>query len=329
MTPSTSSGPFRTLCAISIAAIYLVILMGGIVRASGAGMGCPDWPRCFGQWVPPTEEAQLPANYHEIYAQRGYADTQFNPVKTWTEYVNRLVGASTGVLVLLTFLAARRYWRPDRPVFLLSLAALLLISFQGWLGSAVVASNLRPVMITVHMGVAFLIVFCMIQALSRAQSTDLQLDERLLPAKFKMVLTTALFMSLLQIIMGTQIRQAIDPLIAAQATDRHIWRESFPIIFYVHRSFSSLILLVNLWMAWNLFRRMPGSPLLRSLGVALGGLVMVAVLSGVTLDRLGFPAFVQPVHLLMANLIMGTQFYLFRLLSDGAAQRAIFAPGSR
>ena len=69
---------FRRLGMLTICAVYLVILAGGIVRASGAGMGCPDWPTCFGQWIPPTSEAQLPANYHEIYAQRGYENTQFN-----------------------------------------------------------------------------------------------------------------------------------------------------------------------------------------------------------------------------------------------------------
>ena len=55
--------------------------MGGIVRASGAGMGCPDWPTCFGQLIPPTSEAELPSNYHELYAV-GYANTDFNVVKT-------------------------------------------------------------------------------------------------------------------------------------------------------------------------------------------------------------------------------------------------------
>ena len=85
---------FRRIGILTIFAVYCVILMGGIVRASGAGMGCPDWPTCFGQWIPPTEESQLPANYHEIYAQRGYENTQFNPVKTWTEYTNRLVGVT-------------------------------------------------------------------------------------------------------------------------------------------------------------------------------------------------------------------------------------------
>ncbi len=93
---------FRRLGTLTIFAVYFVILVGGIVRASGSGMGCPDWPTCFGQWVPPTDESQLPANYHQIYAQRGYENTQFNPVKTWIEYTNRLVGVTIGFLILLT-----------------------------------------------------------------------------------------------------------------------------------------------------------------------------------------------------------------------------------
>ena len=110
---------FRRIGIITIFAVYVVILMGGIVRASGAGMGCPDWPTCFGQWIPPTEESQLPANYHEIYAERGYENTQFNPVKTWTEYTNRLVGVSIGFLIFLTAWSSRIYLKTDKTIFYL------------------------------------------------------------------------------------------------------------------------------------------------------------------------------------------------------------------
>jgi len=323
-----ASARFRRIGTLTLAAVYFVILAGGIVRASGAGMGCPDWPTCFGQWVPPTAESQLPGNYHSIYAERGYADTRFNPVKTWTEYVNRLIGVSTGLLVILTLFHSRHFLRSDRTVFWLSLSVFLLIGFQGWLGSAVVASNLRPAMITAHMVTAFLIVCLLIYAIARSQREKLAtIDARALPEKFKTVLWAAMAMTLLQIAMGTQIRESVDAIsLAFNHGDRHLWREDFPIIFYVHRSFSSIILFTNLWLAWKVMRHIERGNLLFRFGIAPAALVVVAILTGVSLDRLGFPAFVQPVHLLLANLIFGAQFFLFmiyRCAETGADDRGM------
>jgi len=88
---------FQKLALATTATTYLLILVGGLVRAAGAGLGCPDWPKCFGSWVPPTGADQLPP---------GFDPAQFNPALAWTEYLNRLLGVLVGCLIFATLVAA-------------------------------------------------------------------------------------------------------------------------------------------------------------------------------------------------------------------------------
>jgi len=304
---------FRRLGMITICAVYFVILVGGIVRASGAGMGCPDWPTCFGQWVPPTDVSQLPDNYQEIYAERGYKNTQFNPVKTWTEYTNRLVGVTIGIFIILTAWSSRIYLKGDKSIFYLCLSVLFLVCFQGWLGSAVVASNLKPFMITLHMLLALFIVALLIYAIAKSQKDYLSLiDSSQLPPKVTTVLIFAMFLTLIQIGMGTQVREAVD-FIAHEHKyiDREYWRDSFPVIFYIHRSFSAIVLFSNLWISWKIFQAVEKSNVLLRCSYLLMGVIVTAIIAGVTLDRLGVPPVSQPIHLLMANIIFGVQFFIY------------------
>ncbi len=317
---------FRRLGTLTIFAVYFVILVGGIVRASGSGMGCPDWPTCFGQLIPPTSEAELPENYHEIYSV-GYANTDFNVVKTWTEYLNRLTGVTIGFLIFLTLWASRVYLKTDKAVFYLSLSVFLLVGFQGWLGSVVVKTHLHPLMITAHMLLALFIVALLIYAIARSQNDSLrQIDISQLPSRFKTVLTVAMGLTLTQVAMGTQVREAVD-LIAVHHNyiDREYWRDSFPLIFYIHRSFSAIILFTNLWLAWKVYQSVSKNNLLLRLSYSLVGLIITAILAGVSLDRLGMPPIAQPIHLLMANLIFGVQFFIFICISYAAKKPAAIA----
>ena len=304
---------FRRIGTITIFAVYFLILVGAIVRASGAGMGCPDWPTCFGRWIPPTEESQLPNNYHEIYAELGYADTRFNPVKTWTEYVNRLVGATIGFLILLTLVFSIPFLKKDRSVFYLALTVFLLVGFQGWLGAAVVKSNLHPAMITAHMLLALAIVALLIYAISRSQRDLIQtIDTSQLTDGFRAVLLVAMGMTLLQVVMGTQVRESVDTIaVAFENSRRHLWRESFPITFYVHRTFSAVILFTNIWLVWQIMRGVRRTNILFRFAIALVTLIVVAIGTGITMDRFSMPAVVQPVHLLLATLIFGIQFFIY------------------
>ncbi len=328
---------FRFVGILTVVAVYVLILVGGVVRSTGSGMGCPDWPKCFGSWVPPTRLDQLPANYKEVYtAQRvaknqklasrleqlgfhqvagdifahptQYIETDFNAVKTWIEYLNRLIGALIGVFVFGTVLFALPYWRRDPPVFWLALASFLLTGVQGWLGSLVVSTNLLPIMVTVHMGLALVIVALLLYAVSRSQRAAEQVEDTVRPVPgLTLVLGVAVVLTFGQIVLGTQVREQID-LIAAASNylNRGDWVAQLGKTFKVHRSFSALLLALNLYLAYRLYA-LP-SRRLHHLATAIVVLIGSEILAGITLAYLEFPAFAQPVHLTLATVLFGAQF---------------------
>jgi cytochrome c oxidase assembly protein subunit 15 len=304
---------YRRMAWITIAAVYFLILVGATVRASGSGMGCPDWPTCFGSWVPPTSEAQLPVNYQEIYAELGYSDTRFNVVKTWTEYANRLLGVSIGFLIFLTAIYSWSCRAHDTRIFKASVAAFLMVGFQGWLGSKVVSSNLLPGMITIHMLVALAIVGTLLYAVAQARRGIMasqsvgNIDQR-----FGKWLYIVLGLTVLQVAMGTQVREMTDFIRESQGEElRSSWIDAMPWFFYVHRSFSAVVLFANLWIARLLVMSLGWQHTLSRLTLTMICVIGAAVFSGAALGHLGMPALVQPTHLLAASLLFGLQFLIW------------------
>ena len=304
---------FRRVAWITVAAVYFLILVGASVRASGVGMGCPDWPTCFGRWIPPTSEAQLPANYQEIYADLGYAETRFNVVKTWTEYMNRLVGVTIGLLIFATAIMAWHCREHDRWIFRASAAAFLMVGFQGWLGARVVASNLQPGMITLHMLMALAIVAALLFALAQARRGIMAAQPLTsVDPGFEKWLYIVLTLTLLQVAMGTQVREMTDMISRTQGEQlRSSWIEYMPWFFYVHRSFSAVVLFANLWLGWLLVKSVGWHHSLTRFTLAMIAVIGLAVVSGATLGHLGMPALVQPTHLLSASLLFGLQFLIW------------------
>ena len=180
---------------ISLVFVHLVILAGSVVRMTGSGMGCPDWPKCFGYTIPPTDIDQVTWKPDQTYAtgqmivfeeellvaqneftSKGSIDITnwkayekhdyaiFNPFHTWVEFINRLIGALTGlpvlILAFLTFLYARR--TKKWAIFALGFATLFMLGFEAWLGKLVVDGNLIPGSITIHMFGSILIVFLLL-----------------------------------------------------------------------------------------------------------------------------------------------------------------------
>jgi len=318
---------FTFFARTSLILVYLVIVAGALVRMTGSGMGCPDWPKCFGYYIPPTdikeltwaphrafEDGQVIIRDEKLWVAKGdfttgdtYDASQwrpytkhdyaiFNAAHTWTEYLNRLVGALAGVAVLL--MAVLSFWTRKGRIILLSWLTVVMMFFQAWLGARVVYSVLNPVKITLHMLVALLIVMVILYVIHLAKngaSGTFGYDP-----KFRTTLYFAIALSLVQIALGTQVRQAVD----AQGMEDFL--SDSGLTFYVHRSFSFLVLLTNGYLFYLNRVRNLGHSKIRWV-VAL---ILLEIVTGIAMYYFDFPFSSQTFHVVAAALLFGIQFFM-------------------
>ncbi|MCS4435084.1 COX15/CtaA family protein [Aquiflexum gelatinilyticum] len=332
---------FRRISLITVVAVYFLILVGGIVRSTGSGMGCPDWPKCFGSWVPPTSVDQLPSNYQEIYSKKrveknnkfatqleklGFqekayqikndrsilVEQEFNPVKTWIEYVNRLIGAIIGILVLFTVVKSVPLWSLKKSIPILSVFNLFLVLFQAWIGSIVVSTNLLPWMITLHMMLALVIVCILLyvhfQSYKLIYDTQVNTEK---PSQLFGILVIGFLLMLVQIVFGTQVREEMD-IVAFEFGNllRGEWVEHLGLVFLVHRSYSILLLVVHLIFFYKVYKYTLRHVSIFKWSQVLIFVILLEILTGVGMAYFGVPAFLQPIHLLLGTLIIGIQFVI-------------------
>src|SRR5688500_839552 len=217
--------------------VFLVIVAGAVVRMTQSGMGCPDWPKCFGRWIPPVNESQLPPDF-EKYLSKQDIDHSFNVYHTWIEYINRLLGALLGVFIFIHFIWSYiKFRNSQRQVVVLSLLLLLAVAFQGWLGKRVVDTNLAAVKITTHMLVALVIAALPVLIIYRLRRYG-QITDSVL----KNLINLELVFLLVQIALGTQVREQIDDISRSlQYEQRELWIGRLDDWFIIHRSFSWVI----------------------------------------------------------------------------------------
>lgn len=309
---------FRKLGIATIISIYLLVLAGGIVRSTGSGMGCPDWPKCFGMLVPPTDVSQLPINYQEIYAEKLHGEVEFNVTKTWIEYANRLLGALTGIIVFATFIASLfYYWKKDRVIVYLSFLGVILIGANGVLGKYVVDSFLKPGVVTMHMLLAILVIFVLLYAIARAWSEVIITENVENNKSITQLLIGILIISTSQILLGTQVREAIDRVIANPffGYNRETWIEQMGLTFYIHRSYSILILGLHIYLIWQLQKSTKQEGLISTFTKILILIVFIEIITGAIMAYFGVPAYLQPIHLTLSIISVGIQFVILLLLN--------------
>jgi len=344
MIKNKSHRGFKLLSLVTLIAVYFLILVGGIVRSTGSGMGCPDWPKCFGSWVPPTDVSQLPEDYKDYYANyrheknirfakylnwlgmedradRIVSDTSileeadFNVYKTWTEYVNRLVGAVIGLLIFATMIGSLTYWNEDKLVTIIAILNFIAVGFQGWIGSIVVSTNLMPWMITFHMILALLIVLLLIYLNFRIRKDELKATKGITNKKLVALSMACLGALGIQIVLGTQVREAID-VVAEELSFalRDTWVSKTGISFIIHRSFSIVLLLLHGGLLYLVMKNKHHSTLIRNLGKYVIFLLVIEIISGIVMAYFSIPPFVQPIHLLLSTVSFGVLYYLYLVI---------------
>ncbi len=326
---------FRKIAKISLVLVYLVIAAGAIVRMTGSGMGCPDWPKCFGYYIPPTEASQLAWQADHFYEKgqviivdeslrvakqdfntsETYAETHwepytkhayalFNPWHTWIEFINRLFGALAGLATVFLAVASFGYWKRKRTIPILSVLTVFAMGFQAWLGATVVYSVLEPAKITIHMVMALVIVAMLLFLIQETKESAQQLKFN--KTIYRLLLLAAII-SLVQIVLGTQVRQFIDHQIDLVGTsEKHLWLQDPTIVFYVHRSFSILVVMLNVFIGYKIINEALGYQKIKW----VLGLILLEIVSGMAMNYLDFPFSSQPIHLILASFLFGTQFYL-------------------
>ena len=326
---------FRKLAKISLVLVYLVIVAGAVVRMTGSGMGCPDWPKCFGYYIPPTEASELEwepnkeykkgmviivnetlkvaktdmttasdfnLDNWDAYTKHDYAI--FNPWHTWIEFINRLLGAVAGLATLLLAFASITYWKKQKSVTLLSWLVVFGMGFQAWLGATVVYSVLLPFKITLHMLMALVIVAFLLYIIFIVNKEN----KRITYDRTTFIIAlAALAITVVQVILGTQVREFVDHQIDILGPNaKGLWLQDPTIQFYIHRSLSIGIVLINGALAYRILTLDLGH--LKIYWILF--IVVLEIFTGIAMYYIDFPFGSQALHLILAAILFGVQFYL-------------------
>lgn len=326
---------FTKIAKISLVLVYLVIVAGAVVRMTGSGMGCPDWPKCFGYYIPPTDITELQwkpekefkkgqviivdealwtakesfststtydSKNWAPYTKHDYAI--FNPFHTWTEFINRLFGALAGLGTLIMAIASFTYWKKQKSITILSWVVVLAMGFQAWLGATVVYSVLAPAKITIHMVMALFIVALILYLI---HATSIQLKSLTPDKTTRNLIIFVLATTLVQVVLGTQVRQFVDVQTDIYGENApNLWLNNPALSFYIHRSFSIIVVLLNLFLAIRIYKLNLGYVKINW----VLALLLLEVISGMAMYYWDFPFATQPLHLVFASVLFGFQFYL-------------------
>jgi heme a synthase len=305
------------LALIAYATVLMLIFVGAIVRGTGSGLGCPDWPFCYGRLVPPTTADQIDftkldlEKFRRKAAQHGQDPAsitaesiraEFNPTHTWIEYINRLSSTPVGLSVLALVIVAFRQRKQLPTVHLAAWFSLWIVLFNAWLGAKVVYSGLKPGIITLHMALAIVLLCVLVFIAWRtSQSSSSSYSPSSSPYKLALLLFLCV---ILEGILGSQVREMTDLLAKThQGQPRSAWvaelEQSW--VYLTHRSASWLIL--GLGTAFYI-KNTPRTWLEKS----ILGIILAQMVLGIILAHVGIVPTAQILHIGLSALLVSGLF---------------------
>jgi heme a synthase len=326
----------RRFGILTISSVFLLLIAGGFVRSTGSGMGCPDWPKCYGMYAPPTCPCELPSNYQEIYVEKRIKKAErfakllnnlglssqaqtllndpdlrkpevFNVKKAWTEYINRIIGVLSGLFSLIYFISLLKIRRSITKFrFWFGLIGFVMMLFNAWLGSIVVATNLFPILISIHYLAAYAVIVFFMLSLVHAKIVQ----DSLPILKYKWYFVFMLVVSLVQLIYGTQLREVSDKAIEsgklylADGVNMDVLGSIFKTHWIIAISLIALSTIPLFTLRKKILKKW------YVLMLSITGVLVIQYISGVLNLRYSFPLVAQVSHIFFAGVIFGITLYI-------------------
>ena len=324
---------YRRIGIYTSSSVFLLFLLGSLVRATGSGMGCPDWPKCFGQLAPPFTASDLPDNYQEIFLKKRlaklerftntldklgmseradlirkdpkmYAPEAFHPVKAWIEYINRLFGVLSGLLAVA--LGGLIFWKLNdfKRVKWWYLLGFVFLILNAWLGSIVVTTNLLPGIVSLHFLLAFICLFGFIKSVDVVQPIIPNFAQPNRDFNWFWLFVWAV------VILGTWSREQVDVLKGVSMLADDTGKLNIPAMdmwFAVHRYAPFLMLVFLVSRIRNIQLNSP----VKNHYWALAVLVGLQIILGVVHIWFTVPAWTQVLHVLVGSALLTYSFLLF------------------
>ena len=303
---------FFQSAVVSTILSYLLIFVGGLVRVSGSGMGCPDWPKCFGRWIPPTNIDQIPS----------YIDaTSFNIVLAWIEYGNRSLGVLVGFSIIVLNIIAIYYFRKETKLLVSAILSLILVGGNGGLGAIVVSSILNPFLVSLHMILALMLVSVLSYAC--IESYKLINIEKFKDLEINSSLSNSLIifwiLIVVEILLGTGIRTNLELVsIENPLLSKGELLNALDSYKYLHSFLGFTLLFLSIYIYSQL--RKNKLYIARFLGIFILGMIIVQIFLGEMMIFFELPQLTRLFHTWGSSWLVGVVIILYNCISNEYAK---------